>query len=129
MSKSVTSAARRAQDRVAEQADGLDGHGGESPESRRLTGRPGYRATRLSTAVERVDLDPHRVELAGRADPLQLAERVAQGGALRARHPDHGTDLAASAAAPSTGAGPSTSAAAGTVEQRERVVHRAGAPR
>ena len=57
LSKSTTSTARLAQDGVAEQADGLDGHG--RAESRR---RPGEGHER-----RRVDLDADRVELAGRA--------------------------------------------------------------
>ena len=60
--------ARLAQHRVAEEADGLDRH-----ERHRVVGTAAASAERL-----RVDLDADGVELAGRADPLQLAERPGQ---------------------------------------------------
>ena len=67
----------------------------------------------------------HRIELPGRAHPLQLAERRGERGALCARHSHHRPLLVVGR--PGSGAsGPSTSALVGEGEQCQRVVERSG---
>ena len=78
---------------------------------------------RRSPDRRRVDLDADGVELAARAQPLQVAERARQRRPCGARHPDD-DPATRSVARPPTG--PSTSAPGGAVEQRERVVDRPG---
>ena len=73
----------------------------------------------------RVDLDPDGIELAGRPHPLQLAERRGQRRALRPRHPDDGSLLVVGGARQRRQRAEYVGIR-GQLEQRQRVVERAG---